>query len=217
MGDLIQAGGFSVWGIWVSSTVVSTWVMMAIVLALAAAARWLRPVALEMLVDALDDAFSEMMARPATPYLPFLGSLAVFIAAANVIGVVPLLTTPTRDINTPASLSLVVFLAVPYFTIREKGIVGYVRDLASPIFMLPLEIIGQLSRTLSLTLRLFGNIISTELIVAVVFTLVPLVLPLPLIGFSIFTGLLQAYIYTVLTAVYLATGLEGGTTYETEE
>jgi F-type H+-transporting ATPase subunit a len=80
--------------------------------------------------------------------------------------------------------------------------------MASPIFILPLEIIGQLSRTMSLTLRLFGNIISTELIVIVLFALAPLFVPLPLIGFSMFTGLLQAYIFTVLAAVYIGAGLE---------
>jgi F-type H+-transporting ATPase subunit a len=87
-------------------------------------------------------------------------------------------------------------------------VVGYFKALASPIFMLPMEIIGQLSRTLSLTLRLFGNIISTELIVAVIFMLVPLIAPLPLVGFSMFTGFLQAYIFTTLATVYISTALE---------
>ena len=168
--------------------------------------RW--PMAMEMLLDFLSDTVSSVMGRPAEPYLPFLGALAIFIAVANVIGIVPVVVTPTRDINTPLALALVVFFSVYYFGIRAKGLVGYFKDLASPVFMLPMELISHVSRTLSLTLRLFGNIISTELIVAVVFALVPLVVPLPLVAFSMLTGVLQAYIFVVLAAVYIGAGLE---------
>jgi F-type H+-transporting ATPase subunit a len=135
--------------------------------------------------------------------LPLLGTLFIFIAVANSISVVPILSSPTRGINTPFALALIVFFSVHYFGIKEKGLGGYLKDLASPIFLLPLELIGQFSRTLSLTLRLFGNVLSTELIVAVVFSLLPLIVPLPLIGFSMLTGALQAYIFTVLAAVYI--------------
>ena len=199
---------FEIFGIPVRDTVVSTWIMMAIVVGAAAVAgrRW--PMAMEMLLDFLSDTVSSVMGRPAEPYLPFLGALAIFIAVANVIGIVPVVVTPTRDINTPLALSLVVFLSVYYFGIRAKGLVGYFKDLASPVFMLPMELISHVSRTLSLTLRLFGNIISTELIVAVVFALVPLVVPLPLVAFSMLTGVLQAYIFVVLAAVYIGAGLE---------
>jgi len=199
---------FEIFGIPVRDTVVSTWIMIAIVVGAAAVAgrRW--PMAMEMLLDFLSDTVSSVMGRPADPYLPFLGALAIFIAVANVIGVVPVVVTPTRDINTPLALSLVVFFSVYYFGIRAKGLVGYFRDMASPIFMLPMELISHVSRTLSLTLRLFGNIISTELIVAVVFALVPLVVPLPLVAFSMLTGVLQAYIFVVLAAVYIGAGLE---------
>jgi F-type H+-transporting ATPase subunit a len=126
---------------------------------------------------------------------------------ANVLGVIPGLNAPTRDVNTPLALALVVFFSVHYFGIREKGLVDYLQDLASPIFLLPLEIIGQISRTLSLSLRLFGNMISAELIVAIIFALVPLFVPLPLVGLGIFTGLLQAYIFTALAAVYIASAI----------
>jgi len=182
--------------------------MMAVVVGLAIVVGRRRPTALEMLVDFLNDTISDVMGRSAEPYLPLLGTLAIFIAAANIIGVVPFVVSPTRDINTPLMLSLVVFFSVHYFGMRAKGVASYFKDLASPIFILPLEIIGQLSRTLSLTLRLFGNIISTELIVAVIFALVPLLVPLPLVGFSMFTGLLQAYIFTALATVYIGAGLE---------
>jgi len=182
--------------------------MMALVVAAVTAARRRWPSALEMLVGFLNDTISDVMGRPAEPYLPFLGALAIFIAISNIIGVVPFLVSPTRDVNTPLALALTAFLSVHYFGIRAKGVLGYLKSLASPIFVLPLEIIGQVSRTISLTVRLFGNIVSTEMIVAVVFALVPLIAPLPLIGFSMFTGLLQAYIFTALATVYIGAGLE---------
>lgn len=199
---------FTLSGIPVRDTVVSTWIMMAIIVGATAVIgrRW--PAALEVLVDFLVETISSAMGRPAEPYLPFLGTLVIFIAVANVIGIVPLVVSPTRDINTPVALALAVFFSAYYFGIRAKGLWGYFKDLASPIFMLPMELISHVSRTLSLTLRLFGNIISTELIVAVVFALVPLIVPLPLAAFSMLTGVLQAYIFTVLAAVYIGAGLE---------
>ena len=208
MEDFFPQVVFTIFGIPVRDTVVSTWIMMAIIVGAAAVVgrRW--PAALEMLVDFLIGTVSSVMGRPVEPYLPFLGTLTIFIAVANVIGIVPLVVSPTRDINTPAALSLVVFFSVYYFGVRAKGLRGYFKDLASPIFMLPMELISHVSRALSLTLRLFGNIISTELIVAVVFALVPLIAPLPLVAFSMFTGILQAYIFTVLAAVYIGAALE---------
>jgi F-type H+-transporting ATPase subunit a len=206
--DVFPKVAFTLFGIPVRDTVVSTWAMMALVLVVVLALSRRQPMALEMLVDFLNDTITEVMRRPALPFLPLLGSLAVFIAVANIIGVIPFLISPTHDINTPLALALVVFFSVHYFGIRAKGLWGYLKDLASPIFTLPLEIIGQLSRTVSLTLRLFGNVVSTELIIAVIFVLVPLFVPLPLIGFSMLTGVLQAYIFTALAAVYIAAGVE---------
>jgi len=209
---------FTILGIPVRDTIVSTWIMMAIIVGAAAIIGRRRPMALEMLVDFLIDTISGVMGRPAGPYLTLLGTLATFIAFANLLSILPTIplpngrmfpiVSPTRDINTPLSLALVVFFSVHYFGIRAKGIVGYFKAMASPIFMLPLELVGQLSRTLSLTLRLFGNVLSTEMIVAVIFALVPLIVPLPLVAFSMLTGVLQAYIFTVLATVYIGAGLE---------
>ncbi len=207
MEDFFPQVVFTIFGIPVRDTVVSTWIMMAIVVGAAAVVGRRRPAALEMLVDFLIDTISGVMGCPAGPYLPFLGTLTIFIAVANVIGIIPLVVSPTRDINTPVALSLIVFFSVYYFGIRAKGLWGYFKDLASPAFMLPMELISHVSRTLSLTLRLFGNIISTELIVAVVFMLIPLGVPLLLVAFSMLTGILQAYIYTVLAATYIGTGI----------
>ena len=208
MKDIFPQVAFTIFGLPIRDTIVATWVMMALILGAAAIINRRKPVALEMLVDFLNDLISSIIGRSAAPFLPLLGSLAVFIAIANIIGIVPFLISPTRDVNTPLALALVVFFSVHFFGIRSKGFVGYFKDLASPIFLFPLEIIGQLSRTLSLTLRLFGNIFSAELIVAIIVALIPLFVPLPLVGLGIFTGLLQAYIFTALAAVYIGAGIE---------
>ena len=198
----------TVFGLQITNTVTSTWFMMALIVVLAVIVGRRQPVALELLVDFLRDLVSDVMGRPAGQFLPFLGSLAIFIAVANIVGVIPFIATPTSDINTPLALALTVFFSVHYFGIRQKGILAYIKDLASPIFVLPLEVIGQITRTLSLTMRLFGNVISIELIIIIIFALAPLFVSLPLVGFGMLTGLLQAYIFTVLAAVYIGAGLE---------
>jgi len=194
--------------VWITDTVISTWVMMALVVLVVVVLRKRQPAALEMLIDFLLDIVASVMGNEvAKTYLPFLGTLAIFIGVANSVGIVPMLVSPTRDISTPLALALVVFFAVHYYGIRAKGVLGYLKDLASPLYLapltLPLELIGQLSRTLSLTLRLFGNIISAELVVAVIFSLIPWLVELPMVALSLFTGLLQAYIFTSLATVYI--------------
>jgi F-type H+-transporting ATPase subunit a len=208
-----------VFGIGVRDTVVSTWLMMVILIVLGIVIRRRRPALLEMLLIFLEDLISDLLAgHPGARYLPFLGSLAIFVAAANVLSVLPTIplpggrmltiVAPTRDLNTPVALAIVVFSSVHYYGVRQQGLLGYLKNLASPVFLFPLEVVGQVSRTVSLAVRLFGNVLSTELIVLVVFMLIPLLVPLPVIGLNIFTGLLQAYIFTALAAVYISTGLE---------
>jgi F-type H+-transporting ATPase subunit a len=201
---------FTVAGIPVRDTVISTWFIMILIVVSVYALKRRFPETLEMLVEFVLDTVSAVMAQPATPYLPLLGTLAVFIAVANNIGIVPVLHAPTRSINTTFALALIVLFSVHYYGLRQRGLVNYLRGLASPVFLLPLELIGQISRTLSLSLRLFGNVLSSELIVAVIFSLLPLIVPLPLIAFGMLTGVLQAYIFTVLAAVYIGAGVAAG-------
>lgn len=219
MRDFFPRVVFSVFGIGVRDTVVSTWLMMVIIIGLAGYLRRKKPTILEMFLDFLEDLISGLIGgHPVGQYIPFLGSLATFLGFANVLSVIPsiplpgghMLTiiAPTRDLNTPVGLAVVVFFSVHYYGMRQQGVWGYLKNLASPIFLLPLEMIGQVSRIVSLAIRLFGNVLSTELIVLVVFMLLPLIVPLPTIGLNIFTGLLQAYIFTALAAVYISTGLE---------
>lgn len=191
-------------------TVVSTWVMMAIVLGAVLVLRKVLPESLEMVINFVSDTVSDVIGRSAEPFLPFLGAIAIFIAVANNLGLFPMLATPTKDINTTLALALLVFFAVHFFGIREKGVWGYVKSLSSPIFMLPLEFIGQLSRTMSLTLRLFGNVLSSEFVVAVIFSLVKPVAPLPMMALGAVSGVLQAYIFTVLASSYIASAVKSG-------
>jgi F-type H+-transporting ATPase subunit a len=181
--------------------------MIGLIVIIVAILRQVRPTVLEMVVTFLYDFVSDIMRRPADPFLPLLGSLALFIAIGNMIGLVPWLMSPTSDVNTTIALSLVVFFAVHVYGVSVMGFFSYLKSLASPVFLLPLEIVSQISRTISLSIRLFGNVVSAEIIIGILFMLVPLFVPLPLQGFSIFTGLLQAYIFTALASVYIASAL----------
>ncbi len=199
-------------GIGIRDTVISTWAMIVVVLAAAYALRRTMPGLIEQLISFVEGLAQEMIGLDVEPYLPFLTALAVFIAVGNNFGLVPVVVSPTQDLNTPLALALVVFAAVHVFGVQAKGLWGYLKSLASPVFMLPMELIGQFSRTLSLTLRLFGNVVASELIVAVVFMLVPYIVPLPLMGLGMITGILQAYIFTVLAAVYIGSAVKEDTT-----
>jgi F-type H+-transporting ATPase subunit a len=198
---------FTVLGVGVRDTVTSTWATMAIILAASYLVRCFKPTLFYMLFDFLSDTTRDLMGRPAEPYLPFIGALAIFVAFANTISFIPFIKSATTDINTAIALAVVVFFAVHYFGIQDQGFVGYFKDLASPVFLLPMEIMGQVSRTASLALRLFGNVVSTQLIVDVVASLIPVIAPLIPIGLNMFTGMLQSYIFISLAAVYISTAL----------
>jgi len=208
MDDLFPRVVFHLFGIPIRDTVITTLIVTGLILVTASVYRRWRPMAIEMLLEFLSDQIASALGRKARPYLPLLGTLAIFITVSNLIGEVPFLSAPTRDLNTTVALALVVFFSVHYYGARSHGLRGYLKELASPVFMLPLEILTQLTRTLSLALRLFGNILSTQLIVAVLFSLLPFFVPLPLQVFGIFTGVLQAYIFTVLAAVYIGAALQ---------
>jgi len=200
---------FYLFGIPVKSTIIATWVSMLIIIVVVGLMNIFKPELSEMVVEFLSNLISDIMnINNPEPYLPLIGSLAIFITVANSTGVLPFLASPTSDINTPLALALVVFVAIYYYGIRSKGLVKFFKEFASPIFLLPLEIVGQVSRTLSLTLRLFGNVLSGDLIVSILLSLIPLFVPLPLMGLSLLIGLLQASVFTALASVYVASSIE---------
>jgi len=196
----------------VTSTVISTWVMMLLLGAGAYVAGHnlkLRPGPvqnlLEWIVEGIENLIRNMVGvEDTTIFLPFVGTLAFFIGSANLIGLIPGLRSPTPDINTPLALALSVFFSVPYFGVRTCGVWRYLKHYVEPIFiMLPIEIASEIARTFSLTFRLFGNILGEEIIISILFIVMPLFVPVPMMLFSIFTGLLQAYFFTLLTCVYI--------------
>lgn len=198
---------FQIFGLPITDTVTSTWMIMVIMILLAWWISRKAPVALKLIVDFLNDSLSDVMGMSAMPYVPFIGTFFLFIAAANVFSLIPGITNPARDINTPAALAITVFFSVYYFGIQTLGFWGYLKNLATPVFVLPFELIGHFTRALSLTLRLFGNVVSIELIVAIIFSLLPYFLPSVMALYGAATGLIQAYIFSVLTASYIAAGV----------
>ena len=208
MDQVIPQEVFPIFGIWVRDTVISTWIMMAIVVGAVLLLRKKAPVALEMLVDFTGDLAASFIKGSTSVYIPFLGSLMLFIAVANLIGIVPLMVAPTRDINTPLAMALVVLIMVFAFTIKVKGLGGFAKSVFTG--MLPFDLIGYVSRTMSLTLRLFGNILGGEVIVAVLISLIPVGVPLVMVVLSSITGILQAYVFTVLAAAYIASAVGDG-------
>lgn len=201
---------FYLFGLPINNFVVSTWVLMAIIILGAFLIQKFKPEASEMIVELINNIISSVMPedKKVTKYLPILGTLAIFLLFANIFSIFPLMVSPTANLNTTIALSIVVFFAVHVYGIREKGLWGYLKDFANPIFILPLEIVSQFSRTLSLSIRLFGNILSTDLIVAIVFALIPFIVPLPLAALGMLTGVLQAYIFLVLASLYIASAVE---------
>lgn len=138
-------------------------------------------------------------------YLGFLGTLFLFIAVADLAIIFPGYEPPTGSLSTTAALALCVFVAVPIFGIEEQGVANYLRTYTEPtIIMLPFNIISEISRTLALAIRLFGNIMSGSMIVAILLTITPLIFPDLLIALGLLVGMVQAYIFSVLATVYIA-------------
>ena len=198
---------FSIFGVPVRNTVVSSWVTIVLILAVVWLLRKTVPVALEMVMDFLRSTVSDVMGDiPADPYIPFVGTLMLYLLVANNVGVVPLIETPTKDINTPIALAVIVFVAVHVFAVQRKGPLGYLKEFASPLIVL--DLIGQVSRTMSLSIRLFGNILAGDIIVAVIFMLVKPIAPLPMIVLGLVTGVLQAYIFVSIALSAISSAVQ---------
>lgn len=138
-------------------------------------------------------------------YLGFLGTLFLFIGMANLCIIIPGYEPPTGSLSTTAALALCVFVAVPLFGIEEQGVSNYLKTYTEPtIIMLPFNIISEISRTLALAIRLFGNIMSGSMIVAILLTITPFIFPDLMIALGLLIGMVQAYIFSILATVYIA-------------
>lgn len=160
---------------------------------------------LEIVVTAIAQQIAEIGLRQPRRYLGFLGTLFLFIAAANLGTVIPGYEPPTGSLSTTVALALCVFVAVPLFGIAEQGWRGYLKSYAEPTpIMLPFNLIGELSRTLALAVRLFGNMMSGAMIVGILLTITPFLFPIVMTALGLLTGMVQAYIFSILAAVYIA-------------
>jgi F-type H+-transporting ATPase subunit a len=196
----------------VTATVIYSLVASAVVIAFALLVRlglnrrssgW--PVGAEMVVEHFEDLMHDMFGCDPRAYTPLIVTLALFIGTANLLGLVPGLHSPTADFSTTAALAVVVFFAVPYYGVRARGLRGYLgRYLEPSPLLLPFEIITEFSRTLALAVRLFGNVMSEELVIAVLLSLAGLLVPVPIMMLAVLTSVVQAYIFAVLTVVYLS-------------
>lgn len=196
----------------ISRAVVTTWaLMLALTLFLIAAMR--KPVhdagpvqaALEILVLTIAKQLRAILDRDPWPYLPLLGSLFLFLCLANLAAVLPGATPPTGHVETPAALALIVFLSVHFYGVKVRGAGKYLRHYLEPNpFLLPLNLLAELTRTFSLMIRLFGNMMSHEFVIAIMVFLAGLLVPIPFLLLGILIGIIQAYIFTVLATVYIA-------------
>ncbi len=160
---------------------------------------------LEVLVGGIGGQIREVSRQDPGPYLPFVGTLFIFIAISNILAVVPGYIPPTGSLSTTAALAVCVFIAVPVFGVAQRGILNYLKQYIQPtFFMLPFNIIGEISRTLALAVRLYGNMMSGTIIVAILLTITPLVFPVVMQALGLLTGLIQAYIFAILAMVYIA-------------
>jgi F-type H+-transporting ATPase subunit a len=197
-----------------NATIVTTWGLM-LLLGLGAylvthklsseviPSRW--QAALEILVTGIEAQIKEVGLSVPQRYIGFIGTLFIFIATANLLTLVPGYTPPTSSLSTTAALALCVFVAVPAFGIGRRGWRGYLKSyLQPPVIMLPFNLISELSRTLALAVRLFGNMMSGTMIIAILLTITPFIFPVAMTALGLLTGLVQAYIFSILATVYVA-------------
>ena len=160
---------------------------------------------LEIVVTGMNTQIAEVGLKEPKPYLSFLGTLFLFVGTASLATILPGYQPPTASLSTTVALALSVFVAVPLFGIEADGLRGYLGSYLRPtMLMLPFNIISELSRTLALAVRLFGNVMSGAMIVGILLTITPFVFPIVMTALGLLTGMVQAYIFSILAAVYIA-------------
>jgi len=208
--NIIYQSGFFL----LNETILTTWIIM-LTMAVAAklvtrglasevkVSRW--QALLEIVVLAITKQLKEVGLERPKEYVGFLGTIFLFIAVASLLTVLPVYSPPTGSLSTTAALAVCVFVAVPYFGIEEQGFWGYLKSYTKPtIIMLPFNIISEVSRTLALAIRLFGNMMSGAMIIAILLSITPFVFPILMTLLGLLTGMVQAYIFSILAAVYIA-------------
>jgi F-type H+-transporting ATPase subunit a len=202
----------------ITAPVVVTWGIMAVL----AGGGWLMTrslamspsrgqAALEVIVGAIANQIRATMQAAPEPYLPLIGTLFLFILTANWSSLIPGVDPPTAHIETDAALAIIVFVAVIYYGIRVRGFAGYLKTFAEPtILMVPLNVVETFTRTFSLIVRLFGNVMSGVFIIGIVLSLAGLIVPIPLMALDLLTGAVQAYIFSILALVFIGSAVTEG-------
>jgi F-type H+-transporting ATPase subunit a len=197
-----------------NATIVFTWLLMLLLVVGSvlitrrlskdlARSRWQN--LLEIIITNIEQQLKEVGLQSPRDYLGFLGTLFLFIAFASLSTIIPGYEPPTGSLSTTVALALCVFVAVPLYGIVQLGIVGYLKSYMQPTFiMLPFNLIGEISRTIALAVRLFGNMMSGALIIAILLAITPLIFPIVMTLLGLLTGMVQAYIFFILAAVYIA-------------
>ncbi len=198
----------------INLTIVTTWaIMLLLVIASALITRKLKTgirisrwqCILEMLVTTINNQIKEIGLKKPEDYIGFIGTLFVFIVTSNILIILPWYEPPTGSLSTTAALAICVFLAVPFFGIVKSGIWGYLKSYLKPTFiMLPFNLISEITRTLALAVRLFGNIMSGGMVVAILLSITPFIFPIVMKALGLLTGMVQAYIFSILATVYIA-------------
>lgn len=208
---------FTVAGIPINATIFFTWVIMAILTGVAwlmtrslkadvPPTRW--RTALEVIVQGIQSQIAEITGRPATQVMYFSGTLFLFILVSNVLEVVPGFHAPTGSLSTTTALALAVLVAVPIFGIGSRGVGGYLKTYLEPSWiMLPFNLISEVTRGLSLAIRLYGNIMSGAVIVAILLGVAPFFFPVLMEMLGLLAGVIQAYIFAVLATVYISSAM----------
>ena len=202
-----------------NATIATTWALM-LVLAVGAKlitrrlstdlprTRWQN--LLEIVVTGIVKQIEDVGLRHPRKYIGFLGTLFLFVAMASLCTVIPGYEPPTGSLSTTAALALCVMVAVPLFGIEDQGLGGYLKSYLEPtVIMLPFNIISEISRTLALAVRLFGNMMSGAMIVGILVSITPFIFPIVMTVLGLLTGMVQAYIFSILAAVYIAAATHG--------
>jgi F-type H+-transporting ATPase subunit a len=201
----------------INATLVYTWAVMALlsvgswlvtrqITPDAPVSRWQNLV--EVLVDGAARQIAGVMHRSAPEHLPFLGTLFLFILTCNVLSVVPGFQPPTGSLSTTTALAIMVLVAVPLWGIKEVGLRAYLESYTEPsILMLPMNLIGEISRTIALAVRLFGNVMNGTIITGILLALAPLIIPVAVQILGLVSGVIQAYVFTLLAAVFIGAAI----------
>jgi len=207
---------FSLGPLHLSTSLVTSWALMAVLLALSAFIRRqlqqpdnLWRTSAESVYMTMENAVREVVPNHYQQVLPFIATLWIYLVLANLLGLIPGLSSPTGDLSVTAALALLVFASVHWFGIRNLGLKAYLQHYLSPSpILLPFHLISEISRTLALAIRLFGNIMSLEMAILLVVLVAGFLVPVPLMMLHIVEALVQAYIFGVLALLYIGTGLE---------